>query len=136
MKMLTSVILASLLVFLSAGCATTPSEPITPMEWVNEPLFERLKSEGGTQDTVALELKIAKAKCKIQALQVPNPGPSCNTVGASCEGLSGFNAGLCESGAMDRKRCDYSAQNAAVEAQEEIFEACMLIADWHLVPVQ
>jgi len=106
------------------------------MAWVNEPLQERLKSEGGTQDMYELELNIAKAKCKIQALQVPNPGPSCSTVGASCEGLSGASAGLCASGVMDRKRCDYTAQNAAVEAQEEIIDACMLIAGWYLVPVQ
>jgi hypothetical protein len=125
---------AILLLVLLGSCSSTPPAPsnITLSElgeyyWDNDSLTSNISLEKKN-----FELTKAKASCKVQKLSVQIPAPSCvQPPRRDCSGLQGFALGFCRS-YRPQPSCDYSAVNAAKEAQEEIWSACMTAEGWTL----
>lgn len=79
------------------------------------------------------EFIVATNTCKIEALKIPVPSPSCTQPPRKdCTGLSGFARGFCL-GYTPQRQCDYSATNTARRAQVEIYESCMILRGWEKV---
>ena len=120
-----------LMILLAACSSTTPPSNVYLDElgeyyWNNEPLTSL------SFDKKNLELTKTKAGCTVQKLSVPIPSPTCvQPPKSDCSGLEGFAKGFCQS-YTPQPKCDYSAVNAAKQAQEEIWGACMIAEGWTL----
>lgn len=125
---------------LIAGCVNSPSSVTDPNAapskpagewlWTNPELYALSKSGDLSQAELDHAFTLSKNKCKIQALQVSIPSPSCSTIPApNCSGMTGFALGMCLS-QRPTQQCNYSSVNAAEEAQVEIFESCLGIEGW------
>lgn len=132
-----------IIVFLLAlsfiGCATNQvkqAEPVTPapkMVWSHEQLYEDARSGKIQWSEVDQRFLIDSETCKVQALQLPIPSPSCSTIPApDCSGQVGFMLGACRAQTSYQK-CDYSAVHAAYDAQNKIRHSCMVIKGWKWV---
>ena len=121
------VIAAALLL---GGCKTTP-EPTGQWLWEDPFLYEKLDRGEITPEEVNQTFLITKSKCKIEALKVPLPPPSCiqQAAPSSCASSGALVKGFCQ-GFYSQPRCDYTAYNAAKQAQSEIFENCLQVAGW------
>ena len=130
-KLLTPIAIAIL--FQACGVEPKPNRPTG--EWVYSNKILEAKVSTGELSKKELKYKFieTKNKCKIDSLKVAIPSPSCYVVPApDCTGLTGFSKGFCQS-QRPQEKCDYSSVNAAKNAQNEIFEACMEIEDWKKV---
>ena len=112
------------------GCKTTP-EPTGQWLWEDPVLYDRLDRGEITPEEVNQTFLITKSKCKIEALKVPLPPPSCvqQAAPSSCASSGALVKGFCQ-GFYSQPRCDYTAYNAAKQAQSEIFENCLQVAGW------
>lgn len=120
------------------GCAshTTKAEkPTGEYQWQ----YRNPDNKQITAEWLRNESIVATNTCKIEALKVTAPSPSCTQrapVIQDCSGLVGFAAGFCQSSnasARGRLDCDYSATKAALNAQEEIYESCLALKGWDKV---
>lgn len=130
-------VLLAPIVFYVISCATNapapPPRPTGEYVWTHSELYQKA-GQGEISDA---ELKHAfitdKNKCKIEALQVPVPSPSCSTIAPpDCSRLKGFAYGYCI-GQRPRQECNYSSVDAAQNAQNEIFKSCMELGGWSQV---
>ena len=130
----TGVFIALLAALLMTGCGSSQKNKKPTGEYVwTHPVLESKVNEGQITDKEAQhKFNIIKNKCKIEALKIPIPSPSCYAVQRNCSGLTGFAAGFCR-GSGPIKRCNYSSVNAAEKAQVEIYDSCMAIDGWQKV---
>jgi hypothetical protein len=113
---------------LVAGCAHHPSGTY---QWRNDDLYAKIDSGTVSREQADHEFLIAKSACKIEALKVPVPSPSCTQVPPCTR--TGYQLGLCAEVAATAQHCNYSSVNAATEAQGEIFESCLFLAGWRKI---
>ena len=114
---------AAIILFLLSACASEPVVPPAPQgeyQWNNPELYQKVRLGKMTNAELTYESTIAKNTCKIESLKIPIPSPSCTQPPRQdCTGLGGFALGYCQ-GNTPQPRCDYSATNAARDAQIEI----------------
>ncbi len=85
------------------------------------------------------ELLMSTNACKIEALKIVAPSPSCTSSPGylqSCSGLVGFARGMCDasnSRALGRIKCDSSATDEARSNQKQIYTSCMILRGWESV---
>jgi hypothetical protein len=120
---------------LLSGCSTPHHQPTGEYVWINHNLYEQQEKGDITSADLDHEYLIAQSKCKIQSLQIPIPSPSCTARQVtSCAGLAGLALGMCQGAQVNNSPvCDYSASNAAVEAQDQIYSSCMVLDGWDRV---
>ena len=128
------LIVVSIIVFSVAGCASSQpvnSEPEGKWVWTNEALYTQADAGLITDPELDHAFVVAKNTCKIQALQLPIPSPSCTQPPKQdCSSMpTGFAKGFCQ-GYNPGPRCDRTAVVAAQEAQVEIYDSCMMLEGW------
>ena len=119
------------IIFLVAGCAATNTEPAGKWVWINPALYDQANAEAITDAQLNHAFVVAKNTCKIQALQVPIPSPSCTQPPKQdCSSMAErFGKGFCK-GYNPGPTCDRTAVVAAQEAQVEIYDSCMFLSGW------
>lgn len=132
------MILFALFLSLLGGCTshtTKAKKPTGEYQWQYRNPDNKQVTDGWLHN----EKIVATNTCKIEALKVTAPSPSCSQsapVIQDCSGLVGFAEGLCRgsnSSASGRLNCDYSATQAAMNAQKEIYESCLALKGWDKV---
>ena len=122
---------AFLMIFLGACSSITPPSNVY-LTTLGEYYWDSESLASLSYEKKNLELTKAKASCTVQKLSVPIPSPTCvQPPKSDCSGLEGFAKGFCQS-YTPQPRCDYGAVNAAKQAQEEIWSACMIAEGWTL----
>ena len=120
----------TIVALLISGCANQPLQPKGEFKWENDILYSELEAGKVTPEQIKHKFVIAKNTCRIDALKVPIPSPSCTQPPRQdCTGQTGFALGFCQ-GYTPGPECDYSSVKAAKAAQEEIFESCMSLSGW------
>lgn len=131
---ISKVLGAALFTLTLSGCGgniiNTPSKvqlaPFVKTKWVNASMA------GASAADLHYTFKRDEAACKIEALNIPIPSPSCvQPPRQDCTGLTGFALGYCQSN-TPAPRCDYSSVNAAKNAQKEVQQNCMYLAGWSI----
>lgn len=118
-----------------AGCSKTSqfsNAPAPTGQWVwnNPELYAKADLNLITDADLDKSFSSAKNQCRIEALRVPKPAPSCyQPPRMDCTGMVGVSLGFCQAFTPPRE-CDYSGVNAAQEAQDSIYESCMSLAGW------
>lgn len=125
---------ATSIALLLLGCGTQQAvKPSGEYKWENRELYSKLARGETTNSRVDHDFVIAKNTCKVDALKVPIPSPSCTQPPRQdCFGKTGFALGLCQT-YTPSPQCDYSSVNAAYSAQGEIFDSCMMLQGWKKV---
>ena len=121
-----------LLVSLVTGCLSNPVKkaPEGEYKWSNKKLYDSAEKGLTSWKEVDHQFVVDTNTCKIEALKIPIPSPSCTQAyRRDCSGLQGFAAGICQS-QSNKPRCDYSSVNAAYDAQKEIKESCLILRGW------
>jgi hypothetical protein len=113
------------------SCAgKVPPAPQGIWDWINPDLEASVSAGTTSRPQADHDFVVAKNTCKIEALKLPIPSPACwQPPPQDCTGKVGFDLGFCQ-GYRPRARCDYSAVNAARQAQDEIFRSCMSLRGW------
>ena len=122
------------LAFMAFGCVTNPSgnnEPAGEWVWTNSALYSKADAGLITDAELNHEFVVSKNTCKIQALQLPIPSPSCTQPPKKdCSSMAeGFAKGFC-SGYTPGRQCDRTSVVMAQEAQVEIYDSCMTLDGW------
>lgn len=104
--------------------------------WSHHELYQKAYDGLLTAPDLDRAFEVSQSRCKIEAMKVSVPAPSCvQRQVEGCFGLSGMALGRCQA-LQDSQRslgqlaCDNSAASAAYEAQDAIFENCMVVEGW------
>lgn len=117
---------------LLTGCATV-EKPTGEWVWTHPELYAQAAAGEISEAELNHKFVISKSKCKIESLKIPVPSPSCTQPPRQdCTGKTGFALVFCQS-YTPPQRCDYSAVNAAKNAQIEVLNSCMQLAGWNRV---
>jgi hypothetical protein len=101
--------------------------------WTNDDLSAQRDSGSISTEQAQHEFTVVSSKCRIEALRIPIPSPSCTQPPRQdCAGMTGFALGFCRS-FIPPPQCDYSSVNAAKSAQFEVFESCLTLNGWRKV---
>lgn len=124
-----------LLSMILTGCATVgqqqeQTKPAGEFQWRNDKLYSAADRGELSSSELNHEFVTAQSQCKIEALKIPVPSPSCTQPPKQdCTGKTGFSLGMCQR-YVPNPRCDYSSVNAAYDAQNQVFESCMGLKGW------
>lgn len=104
--------------------------------WSHHELYQ--KAHDGLLSAADLDraFELSQSRCKIESMKIAVPPPSCvQRQVEGCFGLSGMALGRCQAlrdsqRSLGQLACDNSAATAAYEAQDSIFENCMVVEGW------
>lgn len=104
------------------------------MKWVNYDLLNKYIVELIDSNEMNQITNTQIGKCNIERMKIPTSAPSCTQQPRKdCSGLAGFSYGICVGSRQPQPKCNYLAYDTSINAQNNMYEACMRSDDYFYV---